>query len=280
MLQHSKDRDRHILWALLVIVPAVVFFSLHQNRSVNPITVAPEQHFYIVSVASAVCLALAVVAVRATIEARSARIYLMAVGFLMMSGLFALHGLTSPGYIVDARYFVVTGFSARMALWVGALFLALSAAPVPQPAARVMISYRYHIFAVATAVIAVFTVLTLLFPESIPPRVVSASWFLNGTTYTVFALAGIAVVAYMRLYLKTKVPVYGAVAVGAALMIEAQIGIHWGELWRWSWWMYHLQILGAFVAMLSFPFAGRNAETGELDMVEGRLQKAKKDAAA
>ena len=251
---------RHAIWALLVLVPGIAFVVLYRNPANDPTTVAPEQHFHIVSIASVACFALAVLAVRQALKSDSARIYLISLGFLTMAGTFAVHGLATPGVLLDTKHFVVTGFSARIAIWFGALFFAASVIDYPPAIARGLVRARMPIFAAVGLALVMYCLAALRFPESVPPRIMSADLFLDGTFWSVLAFSGVAAVGYARLYVKTGEPIYGAVAVGALLMAEAQVGMHIGGLWRWSWWMYHLQLLGAFATMLTFPFAAPEAE--------------------
>jgi hypothetical protein len=255
MIGTNERARRHLIWALLALVPGIAFASLFWNRDLDPIAVAPEQHFYIVSVAAAVCFGLSAIAVRYALTTDSPRVCLISLGFLTMAGTFAVHGLATPGFLLDAKYFVVTGFSARIGIWLGALFLAASALPYPPPVASAIVRWRLPLFVLTGAALLGYLFVGLRFPESVPPRIMSASLFLEGTYWTVLAFCAVAVVSYWRLYLRSGAAVYGAIVVGAILMAEAQIAMHFGELWRWSWWMYHLQLLGAFATMLAFPFA-------------------------
>jgi len=260
MSQTSRLTNRHIAWVLLASVPILAFLVLNANSDIDPQTIAPEQHFYIVSISSLVCFALAGTGVAAAIRTRDPRISLISAGFLAMAGVFAIHGLSTPGYLVDGRYFAVTGFSARTAVWLGALFLFLSALPMPRLAGQAIVRARIPAFGVTAALVVGWAIAALGFPERMPPRVISAEWFIDGTLVTVLLFGAVSIVAYLRLYRQTGLAAYGAIAVGSALIVETQISMHYGQLWNWSWWLYHLQLLGAFVTMLWFPFALRRSE--------------------
>ena len=261
MSQPGPLSSRHIAWILLGSVPLLAFLVLNANSEIDPQTIAPEQHFYIVSVSSLICFALAGTGVAAAIRTRDPRISLISIGFLAMAGVFAVHGLSTPGYLVDGRYFAVTGFSARSAVWLGALFLFLSALPMPRLLGQAIVRAGVPAFAVTAALVVGWAIVALAFPERMPPRVISADWFIDGTLVMVLFFGAVSIVAYLRLYRRTGVAAYGAIAVGSALIVETQISMHYGQLWNWSWWMYHLQLLGAFVTMLWFPFALRRSET-------------------
>lgn len=250
----SQFLARHLSWGALALVPAVVFVWLRTHQASDPKTVAPDQHFYIVSLAALVCFALAVTGVRAALQMRAPRAYLVSIGFLLMAGFFSVHGLATPGFLLDRQYAVVVGFSARMTLVVGALFLALAAVPFSERAWARVAGARIPLFVAAGLIMLAYAVLAFLFPESMPPRIMKAKPFLNGTLAIVTVCSVFAAVAYARMYWKSGVAVEGALAVSAVLMLEAQFAMHYAALWQWSWWLYHLQLLAAFSTMLAYPF--------------------------
>ncbi len=245
---------RHLSWGALALVPLAAFIWLRTHQARDPKTVAPDQHFYIVSLAALVCFALAVTGVRAAIQMRAPRAYLVSIGFLLMAGFFSVHGLATPGFILDRKYAVVVGFSARMTLVAGALFLVLAALPFSERVSARIAGARIPLFVGTGLVMLAYAMLAFLFPESMPPRIMAAKPFLNGTLALVTLCSIFAIVAYARMYAKSGVAVEGALAVSAALMLEAQLGMHFAALWQWSWWLYHLQLLAAFSTMLAYPF--------------------------
>ncbi len=59
-------------------------------------------------------------------------------------------------------------------------------------------------------------------------------------------LYGAALFGYWRRYLQTELPLVGAIAVSAALLLDAHICMLLGTPWRLNWWLYHVLILTGF----------------------------------
>src|SRR6202011_2636531 len=86
----------------LPVAGAVLLVTLLVASDLNPAHPLPLPHFLVVSgvalVAFAIALALAVTAARA----QHYKLLLLALGFMVMAGLFAVHGLSTPGVLVPA----------------------------------------------------------------------------------------------------------------------------------------------------------------------------------
>jgi hypothetical protein len=88
------------------------------------------QHFYIVSAASLLAAAVAAILAVTTAQIGLYRVLLICLGFTSMGGIFAVHGLLTPGVIVpdhlEASAYRVVGMSAFFSLAVPTLFFAAS----------------------------------------------------------------------------------------------------------------------------------------------------------
>lgn len=102
-----------VLTVLVAVLPAAAFLAMRGFGWFDRAAPAPAQHFYIVSAVALVSLLLAAVASAAALRVPRARVLLLALSFLTMAGFFSIHGLATPGFIVESRYFSVTGFSPR-----------------------------------------------------------------------------------------------------------------------------------------------------------------------
>jgi hypothetical protein len=235
---------------------------------------SPVGHFWVVSVAALTCVALALAAGVAAFRAENARVLMLALAFLSMAGIFTIHGLATPGVLVSGDYtgsygapsayglstgtstlpaawlFNLTGLSARLAVAVSATFLAASTVTWPAPVERAIVRWRAYILGGAVALIAAYGVVGLTVPTAIPGWVVGATWLAWMTLSAVVVLGTITAVRYAVGYMRTGQQMFGAVALGAVLLVQAQLSLHFGEIWKSTFWLYHLQLIAGFLAIL------------------------------
>src|SRR5690606_10359368 len=215
-------------WIPLLVIPAVAFVALQVEPALDLRTrfQSPEGHFYVVSAVALVSVLLALVATIAALQSGNARVVWRALAFLGMSGVFAVHGLSTPGFIVDQRFFAASGFSSRLSLVLAAGFLAASSVDWPAAVSKTIIRGRAVILGSAGALLAGYGVLVLVAPGSVPPRVVTHPVFEYGTLILVVVLGSIAAARYLNGYLRSRLPMYGAVTLGCVLLVQAQVAQH------------------------------------------------------
>jgi len=244
-----------LLWGALVGGVALFFGVMIALPSYDVTFGSPSSHFYIVSGVSLCAVALAVLASIATIRIADGRVLLLALSFISMAGIFAMHGLTTPGFIVDRSYYTVTGFSARLSLLLATALLAASAIEVPghRPRLRAVlragVQRRGSILVASGLLIAAYGTVALRWPHAVPPRLMSEALFLDGSLALVTSLGLFAAGRYLVGYRRSGLPAYGAVALGALLLVEAQLAMHYGRTWQASWWLYHVALLAAFLTI-------------------------------
>lgn len=209
----------------------------------------PRGHFYVVSPVALISVLIGIGAVFAAHRTAKLRVLLLALSFLSMATIFAVHGLATPGFILDARAFGVTGFSSRLALLVASVFLGLSAVPWPAHIEAALVQRRMLIIGGWVATLAAFTAVALLAPESLPPTVVTSDGFQNAASLIVIALSLAASARYFQGYRRTARPLSGSVALGSLLLVEAQVSMHYGGVWGGTFWLYHVQLLAGFGAI-------------------------------
>ena len=66
----------------------------------------------------------------------------------------------------------------------------------------------------------------------------------------VLLLAGFTAHRYFYGYRRSGLPMYGAVTLGALLIMQAQVGVHFGMTHHGTFWLYHIQLLIGFSTML------------------------------
>ena len=137
-----RSLPQTVAWALLAILPAGAFALLQNRADLNVELAAPAGHFYIVSAVAVIAVALSVIALVAAARTPDLRLLLLALAFVSMAGIFAVHGLTTPGFIVDAQYFTVVGFSARLSVLTATVLLAASTFNPPRALEQLLVQRR------------------------------------------------------------------------------------------------------------------------------------------
>jgi HD-GYP domain-containing protein (c-di-GMP phosphodiesterase class II) len=263
-------------WLLLLVASSLLFAGFRTQGAWEDAVewASPRGHFWVVSVAALTCLALAFAAGVAAFRAENARVLMLALAFLSMAGIFTIHGLATPGVLVGGDYtgsygapnaytvgsstsvlpaawlFNLTGLSARLAVAVSAGFLAASTVTWPAAVEQAIVRRRALVLAAVLAAILAYGVIGLTVPTAIPPWVVGATWLAWMTLSAVVVLGTITAVRYATGYARTGQQMFGAVALGAVLLVQAQLSLHFGEIWKSTFWLYHLQLIAGFFAIL------------------------------
>lgn len=283
-------------WVVLIVASTALFAVIRLRETGSAAAWgwnSPAGHFWIVSAASIVCVVLALVAGVAATRAQSARVMTIALAFVGMAGIFAVHGLTTPGFIVavprsaatvatatteapddpylsypaassitasegpevldavesPSPFYNVTGLSSRLAVLVSAAFLAIAAAPWHRAVEAWANRRRAAILGVVVAAVATYALLGLTAPWLVPTELTTTEAFPWASTGLVTALGGYAAWRFASAYRHSGLEMHGAVAVGAVLMMQAQLSMHFGETWSGTFWLYHVQLLAGFVAI-------------------------------
>jgi hypothetical protein len=295
--------------------PVALFLLLTRGVVADPEWVVPSFHFFIVSLTCLVALLLAGLMVLAAGQLRDARVVFLSYAFLAISGIFAVHGLTTPGALfAGANPWV--GFSARLSLLCGALFFALSTVDRNHGFRNWVVSRQKSLTLLFLLGLSVYAMVA--FVDSArgglagPQPVAAASQatsdgydddrsygsvgdaggahehhgagdtgrfgFLSGesvgrtTGLVTMLLFAVVIAHYARLYRTLAVsPLLVGFLASALMLFQAQVMMTFGEVWYGSWWLYHVLMLGAFVAA-SVGLVLEYSQSGSLQgVVEGLL---------
>src|SRR3989440_2945087 len=238
-----------------LLFPAGIFLWLAAHPASDPSLIVPRQHFLIVTVVSLLSFGLAVLLAIAAVQIAQYRSLFLCFGFMAMGGIFAFHGIDTPGIIktgADAKYAgSVLGVSAYLSLFVPALFFGASYTPLTAAFERRLPSSPagWLIVLLATALGmcgAVAVASTELIAE--PPFGVKPYSTAMGLTTIVLPLFS----AWRQAgsYLVARLPLQGILVTSFILLAEAQVIMMLGHVWRLSWWEYHgLMLVAVGVAV-------------------------------
>lgn len=116
-------------WLLVVLASTAALYVVQTNPHLEETFVwnSPRGHLQVVTLVSVTCALLAGVVSVVVLRSPNPLLLWLALAFLTMSGLYAVHGLATPGIILEREYRAVIGFSGRLAFLVCTAFLAASA---------------------------------------------------------------------------------------------------------------------------------------------------------
>jgi hypothetical protein len=233
--------------AASLLVPIGIYAWLIAHPAADLKVDVPREHFVIVTVVSLMAFALAALLAVAAVQIAQYRVLFLCLGFMAMGGIFAVHGIETPGALMSGRYAAaVKGVSAFLALFIPALFFAASSTPITAAFERRLpyspAGWLIVLVGTALAIYAVLAIVSNQLVAELPFGVKPYSTAMAGTT---FILLLFAAARQARAFLAARLPLQGVLGIAFVLLAEAQVIMLIGAPWRLSWWEYHLLMLVA-----------------------------------
>ena len=235
------------LVALLLAVPLVGLAVLLGYPRLDVHWEHNPSHFWLVLVIALINIVLGLAMSEAARRRSDARVFLVALAFLVSAGFLGLHALATPGVLLEGKN---TGFviATPVGLLAASFFAAASAVHLsPQTAAWIMRRQAWLRGAVL-GVLALWAVASL---AAIPPL---DDRFLPERTegplvvpaVVGVALYGFAAWRYLGLYRLRGTPLPASIGVAFILLAEAMVAGAFGRNWHASWWEWHVLMAIAF----------------------------------
>src|SRR6059058_6290713 len=260
-----------------LLFPAGMFAWLLAHPAVDPSLVVPWQHFLMVTTVSLLAFGLAALLAIAAVQIAQYRVLFFCLGFMAMGGIFAVHGIDTPGILktgADARYAgSVLGVSAYLSLFVPALFFAASYTPITAAfERRLPFSPAGWLIVVLATALCIYAGLALLSGEVLALLPFGTKPYSYGMAGTTIVLLLFAAGRQARAYLTSRLPLQGVLVVVFLLLAESQVVMVLGTVWKLSWWEYHgLMLVGVGLAFWSMA-AQRTKGQSLRSLVEATLE--------
>jgi class 3 adenylate cyclase len=237
-------------WALLLVLPVIGLLALFVRPELDLHWEHHPSHFWLVLITAAGSVALAYVTNVVATRQRDARLVLVSLAFLASAGFLALHALATPGVLLgtpNAGFVLAT----PVGLFIASLFAASSVTALGGPRAVVVLRLRPFLLGFVLGLMLLWAIVSL---AAIPP--------LNGPLppteaagpLAVLAVAGVGLFGFaafrsFRFYVERGGVLVLAVAVALVLLGEAMLAIALSRNWQLSWWLWHVLMLVAFLAI-------------------------------
>lgn len=233
--------------ALSMLVPFLGYLLLKGSgldKNIN----APLEHFYIVSLVSALALALAIAVGIVAIQHRNIKISFLSLSYVSLSTLFVLHGLSTPGFLME--HSGIAGNVAQLSIMLAVIWLWLSSVSADQPLVKCFTQWQRMLLPVWTILLLAFCAVLWRFPNLthyFHLKEEPVKWI---ATVFVVGLIGWIMYRYLMTYFSSRFPLQLAIVYSLGCMINAQLIIVTGEAWDISWWMYHFLLLASVIIMV------------------------------
>jgi hypothetical protein len=225
------------------LAPAVPLLMTHNRGAFT----APDVHFYAVSATALLCAALAVALGVLGVRRRDRRTAGIGAGFTVIAALLAVHGLTTPGFLVESEYTAAVGVSGALAvpLGGGVILASLLSRPRRLGYVRDLVLLQIGVVAVMVA----FGALALLAPATIPSIPVALRplvWWIVAGNALIYGLLSLRA---LRTFQLTRRLGDLAVAAGLVWLAIAVATYLLSPLWSIGFWSGHVLELGAFLVV-------------------------------
>jgi class 3 adenylate cyclase len=239
---------RPFVWFIHVALPLLGLYLLIKVPEVDHDLTWQHQpsHFWLVLVTAVIS---SVLAIKAALEARrhaDARLFLVALSFLIAAGFLGLHALGTPTVLIDASN---TGFVLATPIGLAlASVAAVASAFVPPVLRQPIVRAAPLLLALVLITFAVWAVWSL---ERWAPLDGQPTVEQHRSDFALFAApaamlyCAVAVVYFLQ-YLKRPSLVLLSVLTAFVLLAEATVATLVGRNWEASWWLWHILMTIAF----------------------------------
>lgn len=233
---------------LATLLPYVIYEYLRRHDRWDIQWVIPNGHFYIVSLVSILAAVLGLAVGMSAVQLRNIKVSFLALAFISLGGIFAVHGLSTPGFLLPSS--PLPGVAAQLSILLAVCWLFLSSMPSDHKVIVFLSRRQKGLIPVWIALLLVFAGVSMTFPglmRFIPLDQNPLKWAI---TVVAIGLNLAAMYRYYQAYLYSRFPLQMAIIYSLGWLMVSQWIMVTGEVWRLSWWLYHFLFLSATIVML------------------------------
>ena len=232
-----------IIISLAIPIFILVFFRIFPE--LDPVFQVPLLHFYIVTFFTFTAVVAATFTAISLGKDIPPRHQLLATAFAVMSVIFLIHGITTPGALLLTFNPGIT-WAAWLTMFLGGLIFAIAA--LDRPSRPLKLS-RIPIIQVALAIFCLLFILIVLFTPQLLTLIdeQAGPWHETLVTYSTFLLWLGAAFGLILTWRETRNRVDGVMALTSIWLLFASMSMHEYPLWHLSWWLYHFLLLLAAI---------------------------------
>ncbi|RAP74489.1 HD-GYP domain-containing protein [Paenibacillus montanisoli] len=232
-----------------VILPILLFEGMRSASALDMTVQSPEGHFQIVTLVAALAIVAAIAVGFAGHRLRNIKVGFMSLAYVSLAGMFVLHGLTTPGFLIHAGH--LPSVLAQLSVLVTSAWLFLSSVSTDHIVIRLLSRFRIWLIPGWLALLGGVFVLCLQQPhliDQLPLTMDPYKWIAASVTCLICLMT---MYRYWQSYRTAGFPLQKAMVYSIGLIIAAQYIIIMGTQWKLSWWLYHVLLLFSMAVMLA-----------------------------
>ena len=225
------------------IAPVVPLLVAHNHDAFD----VPTFHFYAVSATALVCAGIAVVLGVTGIRRKDRRSASIGAGFTVIAALLAVHGLTTPGFLIDSDYTAAVGVAGALAVPVGGAVIL--AGMISRPRARGQVRDLVYLQIGVIAGTLAFGTFSLLLPDAVPNVPVALRplvWWIVGVNILIYAVLALRALRTFQLTRRLGDLAMSAGLVWLAIAVATYL---LSPTWSIGFWSGHFLELAAFLVI-------------------------------
>jgi HD-GYP domain-containing protein (c-di-GMP phosphodiesterase class II) len=233
---------------IAILIPYLLFESLRLGFLHDGLYKMPQGHFYIVSSVAILATVIAIAVGIAGNRLRNIQISFLSLAFISLAELFAIHGLSTPNFLMHASH--LTGISASLSILLASFWLWLSSVPSDHKIVVYLSRWQNVLVPAWTILLFIFGVAGILFPnlvDFVPLYENPLKGFVGAIT---LLLNVMAIYRYYQSYRFSRYPLQIHIIYSACWFIVAEGIMIVAELWKLSWWLYHFLLLASMISMI------------------------------
>ena len=226
------------------VLPALALLFWRLVPQADPTFAAPLFHFYIVSFTTFAATVVSLFVAISVGETALPRHLLLAMAFAWMGGIFFVHGLTTPGALIEETHPGLVWGAWLTLFGGGVIFFISGLAPnTPNPRLLQLVGLgalaAYLLF--GAAAVALPGLLTFMLELQIAPTLADLVFVI-----TVLVWLGSSARHFIN-YRQSHNFFDGLMTFESAWYATASVSLFKFPVWNLSWWLYHLLLLGGFL---------------------------------
>lgn len=235
---------------LATLLPLIAYWFVVQSPALDVTIRAPVPHFYIVSAASVLAAAFSIAIGIAGIRMRNIQVTSLSLAFTSLALIFLLHGLATPGLILGEYEYRVAAVAAQLSVTVTAAWLLVSTfagdgrvmSVLARDLRSLLAGWVLLLVALNVAGLADPSIIEWLPVDRMPLRVI--------VTLVTLVLLVFSGARYWNSWRYSRFPLQMAVLYSTGYLSVSQLIMMGGEIWRLSWWIYHVLLLAAVTQLI------------------------------
>ncbi|MEX1028822.1 MAG: HD-GYP domain-containing protein [Paenibacillaceae bacterium] len=233
---------------LAMLIPYLLFELLRLGFLPDQLYNMPKGHFYIVSSVAILATIIAIAVGIAGRRLRNIQVSFLSLAFISLAELFAIHGLSTPEFLMHASD--LTGTAASLSVLLASFWLWLSSVPSDSKIVVFLSRGQNYLVPGWTLLLFIFGFVGILYPAIVDFIPIYENP-LKGSAATITLLLNVmAIYRYYQSYRFSRYPLQIHIIYSSGWFIVAQIIMMLGAYYMLSWWIYHFLLLISTINMI------------------------------